>query len=305
MFQIFTVVLRESLEIFLILGIIFAALPNIRSNISSILTGILMGVMGSIGIALFASKISDSFDGMGQEIFNIILLSLTIAMIMVTIIWIKDRTKQIKHDIKSHHTKWSLILMIAALIFREGSEIALFLMSIIAVNSFSFTEILISSILGFGCGMLIAYSLYFGLFNIAGKKIFKITSILLMLIAANLSSEVANLIISADLIDIGSEIFWDSSWLIADTSILGKSLNLILGYTATPTTLQIIFYILTLLMIVFLMKMHTIKCTMKKESSTHHRTFAVAHAMSITATLDPLSRFITNMKRMRRLLKNQ
>ena len=266
MFQIFTVVLRESLEIFLILGIVFASLPNVKNNIASIFTGILIGVMGSIGIALFASRISDSFDGMGQEIFNIILLSVTIAMIMVTIIWMKDRTKQIKHDIKSNHTKWSLILMIAALIFREGSEIALFLMSIIAVNSFSLIEIIISSILGFGCGILIGYSLYFGLFNIAGKKIFKITSILLMLIAANLSSEVANLIISADLIDIGSEIFWDSSWLITDNSILGQSLNIILGYTSTPTTLQIIFYLSTLLMIVFLIKMHTIKCITKKEA---------------------------------------
>ena len=254
MFQIAVVVFRESLEIFLIFGIVYAATKNLRNRHYAIISGILIGIIGALALAYFASAITESCDGYGQELFNIVLLSLTIFMIFVTIVWMRDRSSKIKFNFKNleeqrmynFRTQVSLALMVAALFFREGSEIVLFLTSILAVNDFSFYEVLCALLYGIFLGIGAGFVLYLGIFKTAGRHIFKITSSLLILVAAGLAAEVANLISAADLLHIGSNIFWDSSWLIDDDSIVGRVLKVIIGYNSRPTLLQLFFYVSTL-----------------------------------------------------------
>jgi high-affinity iron transporter len=258
MFQISVVVFRESLEIFLIFGIVLAATNNLASRHKFIVSGVIMGILGSLLLAHFASSISESFDGSGQELFNIALLSLTIVMIFLTVVWMRDRSTKIKSDFKNleeqnisnFRAQASLTFMVAALFFREGSEIALFLTSILAVNNFSLYEALLSLSLGLSFGIASGCLIYFGIFQMAGKHIFKITSSLLILIAAGLSAEVANLISSADLTQFGSQIFWDSAWLIDDDEFAGRVLKIIIGYNSKPTALQLVFYFATLSILV-------------------------------------------------------
>ena len=264
MFQIAIIVFRESLEIFLILGIVFAATKNLRNRYRAIGSGILIGIVGALFVSSCASTIAESYDGYGQELFNILLLSLTIFMIFVTIIWMRDRASKIKLDFKNleqqrmHNLRAqaSLALMVASLFFREGSEIVLFLTSILSVNHFSFYEILFALLSGISLGLASGCVLYLGIFKAAGRHIFKITSSLLILVASGLASEIANLISSADLMHIGSEIFWDSSWLLDDDSIIGRVLKIIIGYNARPTSLQMLFYFSTLF---FLFVLNNIK----------------------------------------------
>lgn len=40
---------------------------------------------------------------------------------------------------------------------------------------------------------------------------------------------------------------WDTSWLLDETSIVGKMLHTLFGYTARPSGIQIIVYMATLL----------------------------------------------------------
>jgi high-affinity iron transporter len=254
MFQISVVVFRESLEIFLIFGIVLAATKNLTARHKFIASGLIIGILGSLLLAHFASSISESFDGSGQELFNISLLSLTIFMIFLTVVWMRDRSAKIKLDFKNleeqnisnFRAQASLTLMVAALFFREGSEIALFLSSILAVNNVSLYEIFLALFLGLSFGISAGCIIYLGIFQMAGKHIFKITSSLLILIAAGLSAEIANLISSADLTQFGSEIFWDSSWLIDDDDFVGRVLKIMIGYNSRPTSLQLVFYFTTL-----------------------------------------------------------
>jgi high-affinity iron transporter len=39
---------------------------------------------------------------------------------------------------------------------------------------------------------------------------------------------------------------WDTSWLLSDNSVLGKALQALVGYTAQPSLIQIVFYVVTL-----------------------------------------------------------
>jgi hypothetical protein len=53
-------------------------------------------------------------------------------------------------------------------------------------------------------------------------------------------------LIAAGVIDPLARPLWDSSWLLSDGSVAGQSLKTLVGYTAHPTTIQIIVYVTTL-----------------------------------------------------------
>jgi high-affinity iron transporter len=47
---------------------------------------------------------------------------------------------------------------------------------------------------------------------------------------------------------------WDTSFLLSDQGIVGKILHTLIGYTAQPAGIQIIFYLATLAVIATLMR---------------------------------------------------
>ncbi len=47
---------------------------------------------------------------------------------------------------------------------------------------------------------------------------------------------------------------WDTSWLLSESSILGKLMHTLIGYTERPTELQLTVYIGTLLAMGVLMR---------------------------------------------------
>jgi high-affinity iron transporter len=264
MSKIIIILFRESIEIALLLGTVFAATKNIPNSWKHIVTGILIGLLGSSILAFFTSNISNAFDGFGQEIFNITVLSVSIAMIGWTVVWMKGRAKHLKRDlseisdliVQGKVLALTLPLMIATFIFREGTEIVLFVYSILTVETLSLTQLIISIAAGTGTGLIIGVILYLGLTQYSGRRLFKVTSWLFILIAASLSTELANLFNSIGFFTPLSFIIWDSSWLIKDTSIIGHLFNTLIGYQAQPTLLQLLFYLMTIVSILLADKIY-------------------------------------------------
>lgn len=258
MLKIAVIIFREFLEITLLLSIIIAATKNLKNTKFYVTIGSVLGVIGAVILGLATSYISDLFDGNGQEFFNIIILTLALCTISWTVIWMKKKSATISHDIKSvsqniadgNGSAIALVIIIATSIFREGSEIFLFSYSILSVQTMAVSEFIIGSIVGFSGGVAAGLALYFGLLKISGKYIFQISSFALMLIAAGFAAEIASLLIASGVVDSLHEVVWDSSWLISDNSILGQILNTLSGYTAQPSLLQLIFYILTIAVII-------------------------------------------------------
>jgi high-affinity iron transporter len=254
MSKIIIILFRESIEIALLLGTVFAATKNIPNSRKQIIAGILLGVIGSSILAFFTGTISNAFEGFGQEIFNIIILCLSIIMIGWTVIWMKGRAKHLKQDLNKLSDlimqgkifALTLPIMVATFIFREGTEIVLFVYSVLTVENLPLVKLLTSVFLGVGAGLIIGIGLYLGLTQYSGRRLFKITSWLFILIAASLSTELANLLNSIGFFSSYSTILWDSSWLIEDSSVIGGMLNTIFGYQARPTILQLLFYLLTI-----------------------------------------------------------
>ena len=86
---------------------------------------------------------------------------------------------------------------------------------------------------------------YFGLLQVSAKRLFSVTNTLVILLAAGMASQGAGFLVSADILPAWGTV-WDSSWLLSDSSIVGKMLRTLIGYTAQPAGIQVVFYLLTL-----------------------------------------------------------
>jgi high-affinity iron transporter len=114
-------------------------------------------------------------------------------------------------------------------------------------------------VIGGGIGLVLGVAagvgIYWGLVSIPMRQLFTVTSWLVLLLAAGLASQGAAFLMQADLLPpLGSNV-WDTSFLLSDHSILGKILRTLIGYTAQPAGIQIVFYVATLAVIGGLMRL--------------------------------------------------
>lgn len=261
---------REILEICLIIGIISAALENLESRKRILSIGIIGGIALSSIIAFFINYISGSFDDNGQEILNILILSISILCIGITIVWINKNAKDLNHKItiakqrliNNEINSLALILIIILAISREGAELILFLHGVYASGS-SLSDMATGVSIGAVIGMSIGIALYAGLVKLPMKYFFKVINVMLVLLAAGMASQLANLLTSADLISVLYTQVWDSSWLIDEGDTAGKILYSLMGYSAKPTQLQLIFYISTIIIISLLVYFPSLQKSLK------------------------------------------
>jgi high-affinity iron transporter len=92
-------------------------------------------------------------------------------------------------------------------------------------------------------------ALYLGLLRIPLHRLFVVTSWLILLLAAGMASQGAAFLMQADLLPpLGSNL-WDTSSVLTENSILGKVLHTLIGYTAQPAGIQLVFYLVTVVLI--------------------------------------------------------
>jgi high-affinity iron transporter len=87
------------------------------------------------------------------------------------------------------------------------------------------------------------------------KHLFAVTGWLILLLAAGLASQGAAFLVQADVLPELSPMVWDTSSVLADDSMLGRVLHTLIGYTAQPSGIQLVFYAATLLTIGALMRL--------------------------------------------------
>lgn len=255
MFKIALVVFRECLEIALLLGVILAVTKQLEKSRIYIIAGVMLGTVSAALFAFFTRSITVAFSGLGDEIFNSGVILLTVALIGWTIVWMQGYGIKIKQNLNDLSVKISsgdssyimLVLIVAATILREGMEIIILVYSISSVEIIDSNSYLLGLIIGIVSGLTLAVIIYLGLIKIVNQQyIFRISSILLMLVASGFAAEAAGILSSSGIITILSDQLWDSSWLISDRSIYGKFLKMITGYIARPNGLQVVFYVCTL-----------------------------------------------------------
>ena len=245
-------VFREVLEAALIVSVVFAATRGVPGRSRWIGAGVLAGVLGAVGVALSAGLIADAAAGMGQELFNATVLFAAVAMIAWHAIWMATHGREMAMQMQNLGAEVSvgqrplaaLLIVVALAVLREGSEVVLFLFAQAAGGS-GWVDVAAGMALGIAGGCATGVALYFGLLRIPIRHFFTVTNWLMLLLAAGMASQAARFLVQADVLPSLGPTLWDSSRLLSDHSILGQTLHALVGYDARPAGIQVLFYIVT------------------------------------------------------------
>jgi high-affinity iron transporter len=257
------IVFREVLEAALIVGIVMAASRGALRRGLWVSGGIAAGVLGACCVALFAATIAAAVDGIGQELFDASILFAAVGMLGWHNIWMSRHGRELAvqatvlgHEVRSGaRPLWALAFAVALAVLREGSEIVLFLYGIALGGNGGPLAMVIGGAIGLALGVAAGTAIYWGLVAIPMRLLFIVTSWLVLLLAAGLASQGAAFLMQADLLPSLGENLWDTSFLLSDKSLAGRILHTLIGYTAQPAGVQLVFYVVTLTVIGGLMRL--------------------------------------------------
>jgi high-affinity iron transporter len=257
------IVFREVFEAGLIIGIVMAVTRSVAQRGWWISGGVAGGVLGACLVAVFAGALSALFAGSGQELFNAAVLGVAVVMLTWHNVWMARHGRELAAEMRAageavvsgRSTLAALAVVVGVAVLREGSEVVLFLYGILAGEGSTGASVFAGGVAGLALGVLVCGLTYFGLLRIPGRYLFAATSLLIALLAAGMASQAVMFLEQADVVTALGQVVWDSSWLLSDSSLLGRALHTLVGYSDRPTAMQLLVYAATLATIVVLMKL--------------------------------------------------
>jgi len=251
------IMFREVLEAALIIGILAAATRTVSGSRRWLAAGVLVGLIGSAIVAASTDVIGELANGIGQELFNAIVLGIAVLMLAWHNIWMSAHAsalaadaRALGSDIRDGRSECSALFLIVALaVLREGSESVLFLYGIAASAGSGQSAMLLGGIAGVVAGSVVGYGIYAGLLRLPVRWFFGATSVLVLLLAASMASQAAHYLIQADLLPGLASPLWDSSAILSEQSVAGKLLHTLMGYESHPAGMQLVFYAAALFVI--------------------------------------------------------
>lgn len=263
MLPVAIIVFREVLEASLIIGVVLAASQGVRRRGRWVAAGIAAGIVGAMLVAAFAGEIADALEGIGQELFNASVLFAAVAMLGWHNVWMGRHGRELAIEAgdvgklvrAGARPLYALSVVVGLAVLREGSELVLFLYSLVAANGAHPAAFAGGLATGLAAGSALGAALYLGLLRIPLRHLFTVTSWLILLLAAGLAAQGANFLVQANLLPALGTNLWDTSFLLSERSIPGQVLHTLVGYVAQPAGIQVVFYIATILVIGTLMRL--------------------------------------------------
>ena len=266
MIESFLVTSRETLEAGLVVGIVLAYLnkTNNQDYKKTVYFAIIFGILASILSAFIFIVFANGFGGLQEKIFQGTTMLLGAFLLTTMILWMMQQrhiAKEIEGRVEKHllnsqilfsHAGVFMLIFIA--IIREGIETVIFLNALNYANGINF----IGGSLGIIAAVLVGYLFFVSTRKINLKKLFNISSILLILFAAGLvvhsvrELEDAKLLhgIITPLYNMNPAVNADGTYpLMHEKGAIGSFLNGLLGYSASPSLLEAIAYFSYLVLI--------------------------------------------------------
>jgi high-affinity iron transporter len=250
--QVGFIVWRESVEALLVVGILYTwlrASPEGRRGLPYLWAGVAAGLALAVALALVLLGVSEWLSDDGQEWFQAIMAFVACALVVQMVVWMRGHGRTLKSELEggareSAHSGswWGLLVLVMIAVAREGSETVVFLYGTIGAGTGGASKLQLTLV---GLGGLVAALLTFWLLQLGGKLItwrrfFQITEILLLLLAGALLVGGLDHLISLGVVPPIKDAVWDSSWLLDDSSGVGKILADFAGYRAYPALISVI-----------------------------------------------------------------
>ncbi|UFZ02001.1 FTR1 family protein [Bradyrhizobium ontarionense] len=257
------IVFREVFEAGLIVGIVLAVTSAVPYRLRWIAGGLFAGLFGACVVASFAGALTQLFEGMGQELFNAAILSTAVIMLTWHNVWMARHGREMAHELRTvgqavaegAKPMVALAMVIAIAVLREGSEVALFLYGVAASGDGTGGALLGGGVLGMLLGVAVCLATYLGLMRIPPRALFRTTTVLITLLAAGMAAQAVFFLARANWLTSFDQVVWDSSAVLPEAGLAGRTLKALIGYTDQPTGMQLAVYVGVILATVALMRL--------------------------------------------------
>ena len=256
----FVITLREGIEAALIVSILLAYLRQLgRQDLSRLVWwGTVLAALVSFGVGTVIFTVGAEFEGRGEQIFGGLATLTAVAVLTWMIFWMRRQGASIRTELQEKvnlalvagGTALSLLAFFAVL--REGVETALFLFAAAegtAVASGSVAGQLLGAFLGLALAIVLAVLLYRGAIHMNLRSFFRLTGLILIVIAAGLFAAGIHELQEAGWFPFLEGTAFDISATLPDDSGVGAILRGLVGYSAAPTTLEVVSWLGYLLII--------------------------------------------------------
>lgn len=249
----FLITLREVIEAMIIVATLLGIISKLKWDgavktvwIATLSAGVLSIVLVSLG-SIFGFQLQKFYSGQVEQITEGILMTISALFITWAVFFLHRffsqqkgiLLKSVKKTIQNQQTKGLFILVFTA-VFREGFEIALFLMSIYL--STSPKEVALGFMGGLALGILISFAFFKTSTRLPVQYAFRISTILLVLFAAGLFVRGIHEFMEAQIIP---ELFQFSLFFIPSKgTFIGDMIKSVFGITQKMDIIQIGVYLL-------------------------------------------------------------
>lgn len=252
--QVLFIVWRESVEALLVVGILYTWLrstPEGKRGLKYLWGGVAAGLALAVALALVLLGVSSWLSDEGQEWFQAIMSLAACALVVQMVVWMKKHGRTLKGELESGARSsvasdnwWGLLVLVAIAVAREGSETVVFLYGTVAAGDggSDMLKLALAGVAGFAVALLTFWLLQLGGKLITWRRFFRVTEILLLLLAGSLLVGGLDHLISLDVLPTLVDPVWDSSWLLSDSTGLGKILADFAGYRALPALISVLLW---------------------------------------------------------------
>lgn len=247
--QVFIVVLRESFEALLVVGILNACISRMsvlqagRAR-AFLVAGVLAGLAVSVAMGNMILRLSDELEGDGLEYFQTGMIAVAAALMLQAAFWVRRQNTLARPGATmSRYDAASLAVLAMIAVAREGSETVVFVYSVMAAAGENIDNAPVYAVLGgFGVAIGLYFSLQLGSRSVPRRAFFRVTEFLLLLLAGSLVMSGLDKLISVGLISPLSAPLWNSSWLVDDSAPFGGLLSMLTGYRARPELMLLLVF---------------------------------------------------------------
>jgi high-affinity iron transporter len=250
----FVIGLREGLEAALIVGIVAAFLrqQDRRDALRQVWIGVSLALLLCLGIGVALQVLDRELPQRQQEGLETVIGLVAVAMVTYMVVWMRRHSRDLKRSLEQatssaleRGSTRALVAMAFLAVVREGFETAVFL-----IAAFNASESPATAgggaLLGVVVAVVIGAGIYRGGIRINLSRFFRITGLVLVVVAAGLLATAAHTGHEAGWLNSGQKQMFDMSWLVRPGTPLASVLTGVLGLQPRPVVAEFVAWIVYL-----------------------------------------------------------
>jgi len=259
------IVWRESAEAMLVVGILYAWLkhrPDAATGMRFLWGGVAAGAGLALVLALVMLGIASTLSGNGLDYFQLAIMLIASGLIVQMVFWMRKHGRTFKKDLESDMARnarksnwWGLLVVVALAVGRETAEAVVFLYGLGAEQN-GIANLPIVLILGIGAAFATFWALQQGSRVLSWRTFFRVSEVLLLLLAGALLVSGVERLIALDLLPQLIDPVWDTSRILDDSGRLGGLLASFTGYRARPALLPLLALVVYWVLVLFFLNRH-------------------------------------------------